>query len=44
MTVNIGASHCRGGQVTGEKFGVKIQQLLKEFLDECLYVYKVAEV
>jgi len=32
MTVNI------GGQVTGEKFGVKIRQLLKEFLDECLYV------
>ena len=44
MKVNIGASLWRGGQVTGEKFGVKIQQLLKEFLDECLYVYKVAEV
>jgi len=38
MKANIGASLCRGGQVTGEKFEVKIQQLLKEFLVECLYV------
>jgi len=38
MKVNIGASLWRGGQVTGEKFGVEIQQLLKELVDECLYV------
>ena len=43
MPVNIGASHWRGGQGTGEKFGVKFQQLLTECLDECLYVF-VAEV
>ena len=38
MKVNVGASLWRGGQVAGENFGVKIQELLKEFLDECLYV------
>jgi len=38
MKVNIGASLWRGGPMTGEKFGVKIQQLLTEFLEECLYL------
>ena len=43
MNVKMGTSHWRGGQVIGDKFRLKFRALLKEFLEECLYVY-VAEM
>jgi len=43
LNLKTGPSHWRGGQVVGDKFGLKFRAVLKEFLDECLYVY-VAEM